>query len=88
MVSSILWYQSARRAAFTFRFHQRLGRRANPLVQHIAVLLFVNLVKTACDARLRESTLARQWDLLSGAHFDVSVIVLSAIGRTEKELQR
>jgi len=26
-----------------FRFHQRLGQRANPLAQHIAILLFEKL---------------------------------------------
>jgi hypothetical protein len=42
MVSSILWYQSARRAAFTLPINA--SDSANPLAQHIAVLLFEKLV--------------------------------------------
>ena len=30
-----------------FRFHPRLGQRANPLAQHIAILLFEELANLA-----------------------------------------
>ena len=42
----ILWQQSARRGCARFRFDQRLGQRAHPLAQHIAILLFEALANT------------------------------------------
>jgi hypothetical protein len=47
MVSSILWYQSARRAAFTVAFPSMLGQRVNLLAWHIAILPFEKLVLRA-----------------------------------------
>jgi len=47
MVSSILWYQSARRAAFTVAFPSMLRTRVNLLAWHIAILPFEKLVHMA-----------------------------------------
>src|ERR1700681_4938188 len=47
MVSSIFWYQSARRAAFTVAFHQCFGQYVNLLAWHIAILPFEKLVHRA-----------------------------------------
>jgi hypothetical protein len=42
MVSSIRWYQLARRAVS--HLHQQLGQRAKSLAQHIAILFVEKLV--------------------------------------------